>query len=158
MYIQIILACFRGECRKAPRGCVVPGYAADQGKVSIYNDVIMGVTASQITSLSRLIRRRSTKISKLHVTGLCAGNSPETGEFPAQRASNTENVSIWWRHHDYFVRWSAVNQDYLCRSRMDHSVNVGNDRDFWRECKRMRGRNGMKCHDGVYDIASITEL
>ena len=24
---------------------------------------------------------------------------PVTGEFPAQRASNAENVSIWWRHH-----------------------------------------------------------
>ena len=23
-----------------------------------------------------------------------------TGEFPAQRASNAENVPIWWRHHD----------------------------------------------------------
>ena len=23
-----------------------------------------------------------------------------TGEFPAQRASNAENVSIWWRHRD----------------------------------------------------------
>ena len=22
-----------------------------------------------------------------------------TGEFPAQKASNAENVSIWWRHH-----------------------------------------------------------
>ena len=22
------------------------------------------------------------------------------GEFPAQRASNTENVSIWWRHDE----------------------------------------------------------
>ena len=22
-----------------------------------------------------------------------------TGEFPAQSASNAENVSIWWRHH-----------------------------------------------------------
>ena len=49
--------------------------------------------------LNRLFRRRSNKISKLHVTGLCAGNSPETGEFPAQMASNAENVSIWWRHH-----------------------------------------------------------
>ena len=28
------------------------------------------------------------------------GNSPGTGEFPAQMASNAENVSIWWRHHD----------------------------------------------------------
>ena len=24
----------------------------------------------------------------------------ETGEFPAQMASNAEKVSIWWRHHE----------------------------------------------------------
>ena len=52
--------------------------------------------------LNRLIRCRSKKTSKLRVTVLCAGNSPETGEFPAQRASNAENVSIWWRHHESF--------------------------------------------------------
>ena len=46
-----------------------------------------------------LFRRRSKKTSKLRVTGLCVGNSPGTGEFPAQRASNAENVSILWRHH-----------------------------------------------------------
>ena len=39
------------------------------------------------------------KTSKLRVTGLCEGNSPVTDGFPAQRASNEENVSIWWRHH-----------------------------------------------------------
>ena len=50
--------------------------------------------------LNRLYRRRSKKILKLRVTGLCAGNSPVTGEFPAQMASNAENISIWWRHHD----------------------------------------------------------
>ena len=33
------------------------------------------------------------KTSKLQVTGFCEGNSPVTGEFPAQRASNAENVS-----------------------------------------------------------------
>ena len=49
--------------------------------------------------LNRLFRRRSKKTSKLRVTGLCAGNSPGTGDFPAQMASNAENVSIWWRHH-----------------------------------------------------------
>ena len=27
------------------------------------------------------------------------GEFTGTGEFPAQRASNAENVSIWWRHH-----------------------------------------------------------
>ena len=49
--------------------------------------------------LMRIFRRRSNKTSKLRVTGLCEGNSPVTGEFPAQRASNAKNVSIWWRHH-----------------------------------------------------------
>ena len=49
--------------------------------------------------LNRLFGRRSKKTSKLRVTGLCAGKSPVTGEFPAQMASNAENVSIWWRHH-----------------------------------------------------------
>ena len=49
--------------------------------------------------LIRLYKCRSKKTSKLRVTGLCVGNSPGTGEFPAQMASNAENVSIWWRHH-----------------------------------------------------------
>ena len=51
--------------------------------------------------LNRLFRRRSKKTSKLRVTGLCAGNSPGTGEFPAQMASNAENVSIWWHHNEH---------------------------------------------------------
>ena len=49
--------------------------------------------------LNRLFRRRSKKTSKIRVTGLCAGNSPVTGECPAQMASNAENASIWWSHH-----------------------------------------------------------
>ena len=44
--------------------------------------------------LNRLFRRRSKKISKLRLTGLCAGYSPVTGEFSAKKASNSENVSI----------------------------------------------------------------
>ena len=57
--------------------------------------------------LKRFIRRRSKKTSKLRVPGLCAGNSLVTGEFPAQRSSNAENVSIWWRHHE----WRLFSQD-----------------------------------------------
>ena len=53
--------------------------------------------------LNHLFRRRSKKTLKLRVSGLCAGNSPGTGEFPAQMASNAENVSIWWRHHEYVI-------------------------------------------------------
>ena len=48
--------------------------------------------------LNCLFSCRSKKTSKLHITGLCAGNSPVTGEFPAQMASNAENASISWRH------------------------------------------------------------
>ena len=50
--------------------------------------------------LNSLFGRSSKKTSKFRVTGLCAGNSPGTGEFPAQMASNAEYVSIWWRHHE----------------------------------------------------------
>ena len=43
---------------------------------------------------------RSKKTAKFRVTSLYAGNWPVTGEFPAQRASDAENVSIWWRYHE----------------------------------------------------------
>ena len=45
-------------------------------------------------------RCRSKKTTKLRVTGLCLGDSPGTGEFPTQKVSKAENVSIWWRHHE----------------------------------------------------------
>ena len=77
-------------------------------------DVIMRPTASQITSLTTVYaivyRARSKKTLKLRVTGLCAGNSPETVEFPTQMASNAENVSIWWRHHEH------TESENLCSS------------------------------------------
>ena len=59
--------------------------------------------------LNRSFGRRSKKTSKLRVPGLCAGNSPVTGEFPTKRASNAENVFIWWRHHDFV--WFQVEND-----------------------------------------------
>ena len=65
----------------------------------------MDAMASQITSLTTVYSTVHSgadqkKTSKLCVTGICAGNSPGTGEFPAQMVSNAENVSISWRHHD----------------------------------------------------------
>ena len=81
-----------------------------------YCDVTMGAIASQITSLRLfaqpfIFRRRSKKTSKLRVTGLCAGNSSVTGEFPAQKTSNAENVSIWWRRHG-FTKLSLITADF----------------------------------------------
>ena len=49
--------------------------------------------------LNCLSRRRSKKISNIRVICLCEGKSPVTGELPAQRASNVEHISLWWRHH-----------------------------------------------------------
>ena len=74
----------------------------DHQRSSHYNDVIMSTIASQITSLTIVY---STVYSgadqrKHQSSASLALNSPGTGEFPAQRASNAENVSIWWRHHD----------------------------------------------------------
>ena len=48
---------------------------------------------------NRLFRRRSKKTPKLRVTGLCERKPLFTCGFPSRRASNAENVSIWWRHH-----------------------------------------------------------
>ena len=104
-----------------------------------YSDVIMDVIASHITSLTIVYSTVYTgadqrKTSKLRVTGLCAGNSPVTGEFPAQMASNTENVSIWWHHNviicsctntgwpKYFSRrWRCVCYEERQRSTLGHS-------------------------------------
>ena len=65
----------------------------------------MGAMTYQITSLTIVYSTVYSNADKKNtstprVTGHCAGNSPGTGEFRAQMASNAENVSIWWRHHD----------------------------------------------------------
>ena len=117
------------QCRKCFR--VMPSPCISYNQTSHYNDVIMSAMASQITSLTIVYktvysRRRSKKTSKLRVTGLCAGNSSVTGEFLAQRVSNAENVSIWWRHHEPphhwpFVTWNPRRQRPVMRNMMTSS-------------------------------------
>ena len=65
--------------------------------------------------LNRLLRRRSKKTSKLRIIGLCAGNSPVTGEFPTQMVNNAENVSIWWRHHGIILQTTPLNSCVIAR-------------------------------------------
>ena len=70
-----------------------------------YGNVIMGTIASQITNLTIVYstvysdadQRKHQNSASL---AFFEGNSPLTGEFFPQMASNVENVSIWWRHHD----------------------------------------------------------
>ena len=51
-----------------------------------------------------LMRTHIRETSKTALLALCVGNSPMTCEFPAQRASNAENASIWLRHYDKYRR------------------------------------------------------
>ena len=53
--------------------------------------------------LNCCFRRRSKKTSKIRVIGLCAGNSPVTGEFPEQKVTNAKNISIWWRYYEKYT-------------------------------------------------------
>ena len=115
------LPCMTDATRHFALSCVVSApITAIQELKSIrhYNDVIMNAMASQITSLTVVYstvywRRRSQTTPKLCVTGLCEGNSPVTGEFHAQRASNEENVSIWWRHHDMLINYIRLATMFL---------------------------------------------
>ena len=82
-----------------------------------YGDVVMGTVASQIISLTIVYstvysgadqRKHQSFASLAFVRGI-------TGEFPAQMASNEENVSIWWRHHVFIallMRRSSI-QEYV---------------------------------------------
>ena len=83
-----------------------------------YSDVIMSAMAYQIAGVSIVcstvfFRRRSSKPSKLRVTGLCEGNPPVTGGFPSLRASNAEMflfgdvIMISW------VIWETNNKTLL---------------------------------------------
>ena len=49
--------------------------------------------------LNRLFKRRLKKNIKAPRYWPLCGEFTGSGEFPAQRASCAENVSIWWRHH-----------------------------------------------------------
>ena len=80
--------------------------------------------------LNCLFGRRSKKTSNLRVAGLCVGNSPGTGEFPAQMASNEENDSNWWRHH------GSRHSDRSPRLTIDH-----------RFCRRMVADARVSCEE-----------
>ena len=77
-----------------------------------YTDVIMTMMASQITSLTVVYSTVYQTQIKENIKAprhwpLC-GEFTGTGEFPSQRASYAENVSIWWRHHVLMVMMITV--------------------------------------------------
>ena len=81
-----------------------------------YSDVIMRAIAAQITVImvfyptvcsgtDQRVHQSSTSLA------FVGGNSTVTGEFPAQKTSNEENVSIWWRHHVETCLFNAISNN-----------------------------------------------
>ena len=97
--------------------------------------------------LNRLFRRRSKKTSQLRVTGPCAGNSPGTGEFPAQMPSNAKNVSMWWRHHVSRQWWHRR----LCDATNDDNNNDNNNGLFSQELHMTCSIIATLCSQGIFD-------
>ena len=111
--------------------------------------LIMSPMASQITSLTIVyLHVYSKKTSKLRDTGLCEGNSPVTGEFPAQRASTRKMfpfddvvMSLWgtfWAvelaevHAVCFILARFVNIRYNnITMSLVSSQNTGNSKVYW---------------------------
>ena len=80
-----------------------------------YCNFIMGAIASQITSLTNIDsnvysgadqRKHQSSVSR---TGLCAGNSPATGEFHTQMASN----AYFFPFHDVIVSCGVHNKKIM---------------------------------------------
>ena len=77
--------------------------------------------ASQITNpmiIYSIVYLNTDQRNKFRVTGLCEDNPPETGEFPAQRASTAENVSI---SYIGVKLWNEFVSDFSCINCMDIS-------------------------------------
>ena len=106
-WTRLVLQCLQLHCRWPTAGRFIEIFVFFDGFVSVwlvwlgYYDYL----------LNCLFMNRLKITPKLRVTGLCAGNSPVTGEFPAQRASNTENVPIWWLHN-FIMRFDYILMSY----------------------------------------------
>ena len=98
-YFDQYTCCLTFIIRLITNPCVTPALTLT---LTHYSDVIMSTVESQITSLTIVystVYSDQRKTSKLCVTGLCEVNSLVATEFPKQRASNKENVSIWRGNH-----------------------------------------------------------
>ena len=120
--------------------CLVPrsqSYKFNVGLLSVFREIavtlpwrhyeLAGVSNHQPHDClpKRLFTRRSKKTSKLRIAGRCVGNSSVTGDLPAQRTSNAENVSIWWRHHE------TANLTYQNKCWLSSTTADGVNRSQW---------------------------
>ena len=78
------------EIKGADSVCVV--VLVPQSHITVTSEWARWRLQPQYCLFNRLLRLRSKKTSTICITGLCAGNSPVTGEFPTQKASNAEKL------------------------------------------------------------------
>ena len=93
----------------------------------------MGAMASQITSLTIVfstvyLDTDQRKTPKLRVTGLCTGNSTETGDFPAQwKIFPFDDVIMkfkCWKSIHYKWNTNVVSSNYFIRIQYKLTVHI----------------------------------
>ena len=91
----------------------------------------MNAMASHFTPSQLLFQQfdqdNNKETLKIHIIGHSVGGLhwlPVTGEFPTQRASYAENVSIWWRHHEltWFNLKTSCSCDTIAVSTIRHYI------------------------------------
>ena len=96
----------------------------------------MSTMVSQITSVSVVY---PTVCSGADRRKHQSSASPVTGDFPAQRVSNADNVSIWWRHHEYkdmeaqYAKDAKFNKKYSGHKKKQKKKTKKTRRPFWYE-------------------------
>ena len=88
----------------------------------------MTTMASQITSFTIVYSDADQRNIKAPPHWPLCGEFTGTGEFPAQMASNAENVSIWWRHHG-----EKLNKTQIAFN-LKTSAPVLANHGYWRAC------------------------
>ena len=77
---------------------------------SHYSNVIMSVMVSQITGVSIVCSNVCSGVDqRKHQSSASLAFERGIHRLPSQRASNAENVPIWWRHHVLFAKWLTTS-------------------------------------------------
>ena len=102
-------------------------FMSTRGRPRHYSDVRMGTIASQITSLTIVYsivysdadqRKHQSSASLAFVRGI------HRGPVNSQMASDAENVSIWWRHHEQDQNYNCCTAKHvLCITQRTFHVN-----------------------------------
>ena len=104
--------------------------------------------------LNRLFRRRSKKTSKLRVTGLCAENSPGTGDFPHKWPVTRKmlKLSLWRRHHHGYENFVCVQKSV---ARITQNLRLVAWYQFER-LNKMSERYDSRC--SIFSVGIITKI